>query len=143
MNVYASGPQTRERVEMSSILLRTCRNVVVDGCRTSLRLERLYWDALDEVCRREGISLSKLVTRIKQQAQGAPGVATQSLCVTSAVRVFAMTYFRSAATEEGHVRAGHNVGDPVSGTVDIPEPVAGASERLGVRKTALPAATSP
>ncbi|WP_456511564.1 hypothetical protein [Azospirillum argentinense] len=70
-------------------------------------------------------------------------MATQSLCVTSALRVFAMTYFRSAATEDGHVRAGHNVGDPLSGTADRPVPVAGTSERSGARETAVPAATSP
>ncbi|MGY0833791.1 ribbon-helix-helix domain-containing protein [Azospirillum argentinense] len=39
---------------MSSTLQRTCRNVVVDGCRTSLRLERQYWDALDEVAGAKG-----------------------------------------------------------------------------------------
>ena len=55
MHVYASGPQTRERVEMSSTLQRTCRNVIVDGRRTSLRLERLYWDALDEVAGAKGL----------------------------------------------------------------------------------------
>ena len=75
------------------------RNVTVNGRRTSLRLERLMWEALGEIVRREDTSSNELVTRIAERR------AASSL--TAAVRVFIVSYFRAAATDEGHAGAGH------------------------------------
>jgi predicted DNA-binding ribbon-helix-helix protein len=75
------------------------RNVTVAGHRTSIRLEPAMWDALHEVCRREGLSLHTLVTRIAARR------AQSSL--TAGIRVFLLIYFQAAATEDGHLRAGH------------------------------------
>jgi len=57
------------------------------------------WDAIDEICRRERISLHEFCTRIADRERG------RSL--TAEVRVFTVTYFRAAASDEGHARAGH------------------------------------
>jgi predicted DNA-binding ribbon-helix-helix protein len=76
------------------------RNVVVGRGRTSIRFEPELWDSLQEICRRERIGLGPLVRRIEQEAGPCGGR-------TSAVRVFVVNYFRTAATEEGHREAGH------------------------------------
>ena len=75
------------------------RNVTIAGHRTSLRLQREMWEAIDEICQRERVSIHELCTRI------ARGKKSRSL--TAEVRVFTVGYFRAAAIDEGHVRAGH------------------------------------
>jgi predicted DNA-binding ribbon-helix-helix protein len=75
------------------------RNVVAGRGRTSMRLEPELWDALHEICQREAIGLGELVRQVEQ--------AGHSGGRTSAVRVFVMSYFREAATEEGHGAARH------------------------------------
>jgi predicted DNA-binding ribbon-helix-helix protein len=77
------------------------RNVIAGRGRTSMRLEPEMWGALTEICARESVPLASLVQRV--EAQGHPGGRT------SAVRVFVLEYFRAAATEEGHARAGHGL----------------------------------
>src|SRR5712675_2321591 len=69
------------------------RNVIAERGRTSIRFEPELWDSLQEICRREQIG-------------GLTGGRT------SAVRVDVVSYFRDAATEEGHRRAGHGLGVP-------------------------------
>lgn len=75
------------------------RNVTVDGHRTSLRLEQDVWDALEEVCKREGLSLHEVCTHVERRRSGSSR--------TAAVRAFVLGYFREAASDSGHVRAGH------------------------------------
>ena len=75
------------------------RNVVAGSGRTSMRLEPELWDALMEICEREGQDMSALVRRV--EAEGHEGGRT------SAVRVFVLSYFRDAATEAGHLASGH------------------------------------
>jgi predicted DNA-binding ribbon-helix-helix protein len=75
------------------------RNVVVSGRRTSVRLEPPMWDALRAICRREGRTMHEMCTMIDQRRQES--------ALTAAIRVFIMAYFRAAATDEGHARAGH------------------------------------
>jgi predicted DNA-binding ribbon-helix-helix protein len=77
------------------------RNVTIQGHRTSLRLQKEMWDAIDEICRRERLSIHQLCSRI---AEGRGGRS-----LTSEVRVFTIGYFRAAASDEGHVRAGHGM----------------------------------
>jgi predicted DNA-binding ribbon-helix-helix protein len=76
-------------------------NIPVEGGRSSMRLEPETWDALSEICDRESIGLGELVRRA-ERALGTGGR-------TSAVRVFALAYFREAATDEGHRRVGHGM----------------------------------
>ena|SRR5271155_3951221 len=69
------------------------RNVMVSGLRTSMRLEAPFWDALEEILRREDMTLNELVTRIKN---GAPTMTNLS----SAVRVFVQSYFYALAKQK-------------------------------------------
>jgi predicted DNA-binding ribbon-helix-helix protein len=57
------------------------------------------WDALAEICRREDMSLHEICTLIDARRQASS--------LTAAIRVFALTYFRAAATEDGHASSGH------------------------------------
>ncbi|WP_144184188.1 ribbon-helix-helix domain-containing protein [Elioraea rosea] len=79
------------------------RNIVAERGRTSMRLEPELWDALSEICRRERTSPSELCRRIEKL--GLKGGRT------SAMRVYVLQYFRAAATEEGHIAAGHGMAD--------------------------------
>lgn len=79
------------------------RNIVAERGRTSMRLEPELWDALAEICRRERTSPSELCRRIEKL--GLKGGRT------SAMRVYVLQYFRAAATEEGHIAAGHGMAD--------------------------------
>ncbi len=76
-------------------------NIRVAGHRTSVRLEPALWEALREICRREGKTLHELVTQIaRNRAQST---------LTASIRVYLMSYYRAAATEDGHRLAGHGL----------------------------------
>jgi predicted DNA-binding ribbon-helix-helix protein len=64
-----------------------------------MRLEPEIWDALRDICLRENVELRDLIQRI-EPSHGEGGR-------TSAVRVFVLEYFRAAATDGGHLQAGH------------------------------------
>lgn len=74
------------------------RNVTVNGHRTSLRLEEETWAAIDDICRAEKTNIHTLCSLIDRRRQG--------LSRTSAVRVFILSYFRTAARAAGRVSTG-------------------------------------
>ena len=80
-------------------------NVTVAGHRTSIRLEPAMWDALKEISARENQTIHALVTEIAHHRPQSS--------LTAAIRVFLLSYFKAAATEEGHRRAGHRLSDQV------------------------------
>jgi predicted DNA-binding ribbon-helix-helix protein len=90
-----SAARTREPTTLVS------RNVIVNGRRTSLRLEPEMWEALDEIAKREAKSINDLVAFVDRNRDAAT--------LTSDVRVFVLSYFRGAATERGHAKAGHGI----------------------------------
>jgi predicted DNA-binding ribbon-helix-helix protein len=65
------------------------RNVVVAGHRTSVRLEPLMWDALQEIAAGQGMNVNQLVTEIKRSG------GRSSL--TPAIRVYIVDFYRSRA----------------------------------------------
>jgi predicted DNA-binding ribbon-helix-helix protein len=79
------------------------RNVTIKNHRTSVRLEPDMWVGLREICRRERSSMHDICSTIA--ANKAPNTS-----LTAAIRVFIMSYFRAAATEDGHNNAGHGPG---------------------------------
>lgn len=79
------------------------KNITVDGHRTSVRLEPAMWNGISEICRRERATLHMVCSAIAQHKP----VETS---LTAAIRVFIMSYFRAAATEEGHAQSGHGQG---------------------------------
>ncbi len=78
-----------ERELLESVL--ESRNVTVSGRRTSMRLEPDMWDALAEICRREGMTMNQLCSRIDEMRRGGS--------LTSATRVYVMRYFRRRAAD--------------------------------------------
>ncbi len=76
------------------------RNITVMGRRTSVRLEPEMWNALKEIAKREKCTIHDICSLIHVRKG-------KHSSLTAAIRVFLMLYFRSAATEEGHIRAGH------------------------------------
>ncbi|NDE90699.1 MAG: hypothetical protein EB059_06125 [Alphaproteobacteria bacterium] len=76
------------------------RNITMNGHRTSMRLELAMWNALIEICRREKLNIHQICSMVAKYK-------SEESSFTAAVRVFAMDYYRAAATEEGHQKAGH------------------------------------
>jgi predicted DNA-binding ribbon-helix-helix protein len=97
--VHPSSGQAAAAEPARSASTLVNRNVTVAGRRTSMRLEPAMWDALQQICRREGKTLNELVTEIDRQR------VESSL--TAAIRVYLLLYFSAAATDEGHRLAGH------------------------------------
>jgi predicted DNA-binding ribbon-helix-helix protein len=83
-----------------------------------MRLEPEVWDALREICLREGIELRDLIRTVERTATAGGR--------TSAVRVHVLQYFRAAATNEGHIQAGHG-----TTTVTGPAPVLSEMDMVG------------
>ena len=63
------------------------RNINATAGRTSMRLEPEFWDALNEICRRESLVQAELIREIEQNAS--------KVGRTSAVRVHILQYFRT------------------------------------------------
>jgi predicted DNA-binding ribbon-helix-helix protein len=61
---------------------RSIRNVVVDGRRTSFRLEKAFWDAIEDFSAEKGITRHQLIAKACEN-QERDGVS-----MSSAVRVF-------------------------------------------------------
>lgn len=59
-----------------------------DGGRTSVRLEPEFWAALDDIRRREGVTLAELCRRID---------GTRRTGMTAALRLYVVGYFRRLA----------------------------------------------
>ncbi|WP_451972313.1 ribbon-helix-helix domain-containing protein [Azospirillum endophyticum] len=104
------------------------QNIMIGGHRTSMRLEPSMWDALEDIGRREGLTVNRLCTQIKERIEEQArrrGIDPEhtDVTLTSAVRVFIASYYRRACTEDGHLRAGHGGSDPFVGTpFDLPPP---------------------
>lgn len=62
------------------------RNVVIDGKRTTIRLESAIWDAVEDLCARENISRHELCSRVEAGRDG--------LNRAQAIRAVVMNYFR-------------------------------------------------
>jgi len=67
----------------------TVRNVVVDGRRTSVRLEADMWQALCDIAQCHGMRVNEICSLVARRR------AHSSL--TAALRAFALRYFRNAA----------------------------------------------
>ena len=76
------------------------KNITVLGKRTSIRLEQEMWIALKDISLSEKCKMNDLCSLIYLRKH-------KDTTLTAAIRVFMMLYFRAAATEEGHKRAGH------------------------------------
>lgn len=66
------------------------RSVTISGHRTSISLERPFWDALKELACSQKISANELVRRIDDERDGEGNLS-------SAVRVYVLEQFRQRA----------------------------------------------
>lgn len=97
----------------------SARILTLDGEAVSIRLEASYWRALEDICAREGMNADELVAdmryrmeeRAPKRRYGVQTVSVTPVSLANAVRVFVVGYFRRAATEVGHRRAGHGTGE--------------------------------
>jgi predicted DNA-binding ribbon-helix-helix protein len=128
------GPKRKHPLPTGGIGPLRSQNVVVDGHRTSMRLEPSMWDALEEIAAREGMTVNTLCSeirrRLERQAELAGTVPNPSeVTLTAAVRTFMVCYFRRAGTEDGHRKASHGAGSPFAGTpFDLPDNGAAMAE---------------
>ena len=76
------------------------KNITVLGKRTSVRLEPEMWKELKNISKREMCTIHDLCSLISLRK-------AENTSLTAAIRVFLMLYFRAAATEDGHQKAGH------------------------------------
>ncbi|PCI41289.1 MAG: hypothetical protein COB46_03995 [Rhodospirillaceae bacterium] len=96
------------------------RNVTIRGHRTSLRLEGDVWSALEEICIRENKSVHAVCELIEERRVRSSR--------TAAVRAYILTYFRAAASESGHVQAGHGSMKPVKSQTPVSDPACANTE---------------
>lgn len=64
-----------------------CKNVIVNGRRTSMRLDRETWISIADICHRQRMSIHELCSKI-DKVRGKTGLS-------SATRLFVLTYFRA------------------------------------------------
>ncbi len=110
---------------MSSASALVSRNVTVLGKRTSIRLEVQMWSAIKEIAEREHCTVHELCSLIAMRRK--PG-----LSLTASIRIFLMLYFKAAATEDGHVRAGHGSLDRMVARLMPPAAANSAGRQQGV-----------
>jgi predicted DNA-binding ribbon-helix-helix protein len=63
------------------------RTIVVDGRKTSVKLENAFWSCLKEIAQAQGATLSQTVTEIDTMRQGAN--------LSSAIRLFVLERVRN------------------------------------------------
>ncbi|MGH6720350.1 MAG: ribbon-helix-helix domain-containing protein [Alphaproteobacteria bacterium] len=70
------------------------QNIVVDGRRTSVRLEPDMWLALAEIARMEGCTINDVCARAAGR--------NRASSLTAGLRVYIMNYYRDIALAYGH-----------------------------------------
>ena len=93
------------------------------------------WEVLDDIAKHEKMTANDLCSKIKdrldeQARRRGPDEATKQVTFSNAVRVFIFRYFYVAATDEGHLAAGHGMGNPFNGT-----PFADPKEKEDAKKS--------
>jgi predicted DNA-binding ribbon-helix-helix protein len=84
MNIMLRGPSEDEQTP-------SCRNVLVAGRRTSVRMEAVMWRSLEDIRQREGLTINQICTLVDSM-RGDAGL-------TAALRVFIVAYYREVARE--------------------------------------------
>jgi predicted DNA-binding ribbon-helix-helix protein len=76
------------------------RTFTLRNRRTSIRLDDFTWRLLGEIAAREGVTVHKLCDAIDK-------AKPRRLSLSAALRLGVLQYYRDAATETGHIAAGH------------------------------------
>lgn len=104
-NNFSTDADKKQRREKTTLI---SHNIMVDGKRTSVRLEKEMWMAIKDIARQEKCSIHALCSVVSQRKK-------PDTSLTAAIRVFIMAYFQAAATTDGHRNAGHGRGPAVAG----------------------------
>lgn len=83
------------------------RSLRLHGVATSIRLEALFWEVLEELARRDAMSVNQLLTRLHDELADHRGEASLSANFTSFLRVCCMRYL--LLQNEGRIPADSNV----------------------------------
>jgi predicted DNA-binding ribbon-helix-helix protein len=86
-----AGPRRAEPGGHQIVAGLSLRNLVVDGRRTSVRLNPLLWDALRDIAHQRGKTVHELATDIASRQTGN---------LTAAIRVYIVEFYRAAAHQE-------------------------------------------
>ena len=74
------------------------RTVAIDGRRTTLKLDQVFWETLGEISESEGLTIHELISLVDHRRHNESR--------TSAVRAFIVTYLLKLASEKGSLRKG-------------------------------------
>jgi len=75
---------------------RVLRNVQLGGNRSSLSLERFYWDALDRIARERGMRTTQLIAAVEREH--AP-IRDKAVSTSSLLRIFVAEHYRTQAAK--------------------------------------------
>ncbi len=114
----SSDGNNRSRVyQLSGVASLVSRTMKLSGREVSIRLEPSYWEGLAEISEREDLTVEELCGDVRDRMEQQGRHSSQSgVSLANALRVFVVGYFRQAATERGHARAGHGQGRPFIAT---------------------------
>ncbi|WP_042691986.1 ribbon-helix-helix domain-containing protein [Azospirillum sp. B506] len=114
----SSGGNSKSRIDQSTgVASLASRTLKLSGRDVPIRLEPSYWEGLDEICRREDLTVDELCDDVRNRMEQLARRSSRSgVSLANALRVFVVGYFRQAATERGHARAGHGQGRPFIAT---------------------------
>ncbi|CAO3456507.1 ribbon-helix-helix domain-containing protein [Azospirillum largimobile] len=106
--------RTGQFAGVASLVTRTLK---LSGRDVSIRLEPSYWEGLEEISQREDLTVEELCGDVRDRMEQQGRRSSQAgVSLANALRVFVVGYFRQAATERGHARAGHGQGRPFIAT---------------------------
>jgi predicted DNA-binding ribbon-helix-helix protein len=83
------------------------RSLRLHGMATSIRLETLFWEVLEELALRDGMTVNQLLTRLHDELAEHRGEASLSANFASFLRVCCMRYL--LLQNEGRIPADMNV----------------------------------
>src|SRR3954452_807120 len=86
VELYGNGAGKGARARMTSTRIQ--KAVYLDKRKSSVRLEPVMWDALDDIARLEGISRPELIRRVDR------GLGRNE-SLTAALRIYVVNYYRA------------------------------------------------
>ncbi len=129
MNIFLNNDPMGHVTEANAAAMSSlvCRNIRINGRRTSIKLESSMWHALEDICRRTDSSLHDVCSTVERE--------TAAGTFTSRMRVFILDYFRDAERRArgwpGRVRAR----DPTSSPPPPAAPPSPHDDGLGHTRT--------
>jgi predicted DNA-binding ribbon-helix-helix protein len=87
----AGYPRRLSRNHQSAPSSLVIHNIVVAGRRTSVRLEPVMWDALQDIAHQQRVTVHDLVTDIDRERTASS--------LTAAIRIYIVDFYRAASLQ--------------------------------------------